>query len=71
MAEKKEENLLCQINVLSDCVLERIFTSINLYENFNNIRLVNRHWNRVGTLALMRMKRQFYRCNNFSWYYLK
>jgi hypothetical protein len=57
------------IHYLPDNCLELIFTHVNLYDDFNSLKLVSRRWNQISNGSLRRMKRFFYKCVDFSWYY--
>lgn len=55
------------INKLPDNVLELVFTHVNLYNDWNNARLVSRRWRRLMTGVLSRIKQIYNRCSTFSW----
>ncbi|KAH7731389.1 Kelch motif family protein [Aphelenchoides avenae] len=57
----------CGVEALSDHLLERIFTFVNPYYGLNNVQAVSKRWYRVSQSAVARMKRMYYKCNNFAW----
>lgn len=67
---KSCETIDCSINDLSDYILEHIFTYMDLYKDFNNILSVNKRWFSVAKTTFIRMKRYYFKCTNFSWFFL-